>query len=170
METNNNSVIVKDAQEIEVAVTKSQIATHDDNILDKVKRTDINGNDVFIAFDFVRKGFGDRAIYSTKVFFSTLEALNILERNNTGDWSPTNEALEKHPNWFVQEENTNKWGMRPSIRDEFEEEFIHPFYSPVASKMQSLFKQEKKDIANSRRREKRIKENAKKLRDELRKV
>jgi len=169
MDTLNDSVIVRDTQELEVTTAKSQIATHDDNILDKVKRTDINGNDVFIAFDFVRKGLGDRDMFSTKVFFSTLEALNILERNDIGDWSPTNEALTNHPSWFVKEENTSKWGMRPGIRNEFEEEFIHPFYAPVASKMQSLYKQEKKDVANAKRREKRIKDNAKKQRDELRK-
>lgn len=151
---NTKSLVKKQKREVEIHTPKTTLSTPDENILGKIKREDEQGNGQFIAFDFVRLGLGDRDIYSKKVFFETMVTLSILEKTGI-DYSPTNEALAKYPIWFVRDDQTKKWGMRPSIREDFVEEFIYPVYTPMAARILSIMKKSKKELQNARAREKR---------------
>jgi len=153
MDTQNNSteLIEKQSTEVGIYTPQTDIKTHDENISDKILR---DGD--FIAFDFVRKGLGDRDMFSTKVFFRTLVEIGFIERLENGSYAPTIEASNKYPLWFVQDLD-KRWGLLPSVRDDFEE-IIIPVYTPVAIQLMRIFKDEK-DKRNKAQRDAR---NAKK--------
>ncbi len=144
------SLVEKQSVEIGVYTPKEEIKTHDENISDLILR-----EGEWVAFDFVRKGLGDRDIFGTKVFFETLSILNFIVKNDKGEYIPTDEALEKYPQWFVKEETSKKWGLRPSCRGDFEVDYISTVYSPLAVQVMLIFKQDKKDKASARAKSKR---------------
>jgi len=154
MDTENNSTVLVEKQSTEVGIhiPKTDIKTQDENISDKILR---DGD--FIAFDFVRKGLGDRDMFSTKVFFRTLVEIGFIERLENGSYAPTIEASKNYPLWFVQDFD-KRWGLLPSARDEFEEAII-PVYTPVAIQLMRIFKDEKdkrnkaqRDARNARKK------------------
>lgn len=157
MSIEDNSIIAVGKQEVSVSRPKVEIKSPDENMLERIKRTGMNDNGTWIAFDWVRKGLGDRDIYATKVFFESLRLLNFIEKDGTG-YKPTEEAITKYPNWFVLEEDTKKWGMRPGIREDFEEEYVYPIYTPMAARVMAHFKEEKRIKANEKAKIKRAKE------------
>ena len=137
--------------EVGVHIPQNEIKTQDENISDKILR---DGD--FIAFDFVRKGLGDRDMFSTKVFFRTLVEIGFIEKGENGSYCPTVKAVENYPLWFVQDSD-KRWGLLPSVRDDFEEAIL-PVYAPVAIQLMRVFKEEK-DKRNKAQRDAR---NAKK--------
>jgi len=153
MDTQNNSTELTEKQDKEIAVHAQEpvIKTQDENISDKILR-----DGEFIAFDFVRKGLGDRDMFSTKVFFRALVEIGFIEKTDSGAYQPTEKATKKYPLWFKQDTD-KRWGMLPSARDEFEEEIL-PVYTPVAVQLMRIFKDEK-DKRNKAQRDAR---NAKK--------
>lgn len=153
MDTTNNTtdLVERQSTEVGVHISKTIIKTQDENISEQILR-----DGEYVAFDFVRKGLGDRDMFSTKVFFRTLVEIGFIERTENGSYAPTNEASKKYPLWFVQDSD-KRWGLLPSIRDDFEE-IILPVYTPVAIQLMRIFKEEK-DKRNKAQRDAR---NAKK--------
>ncbi len=161
METTNNTTEIVEKQDTEIGIhtPKTTIKTPDEFIIDKITKTDNTGVQVWMAFDYVRSGLGVRDIYGSGVFFASLRLLNFIEKEENGkDYRPTDDALIKYPNWFVLDSSTKKWGMRPGIRHEFEEKYLHPIYAPMASRVMAHMKEEKRIVKNNRSREKRAKE------------